>query len=160
MPEDKQRHVKNTGAGAHRGGTLRNAIKPHKRTAEPDIKRAIADYTSGIRAGSVSQTYWGATVDKNAAALRANFGLSSDDEPYLLLDASGGKGNAGMLLSRTGVHLSDGRKGRASISWGDFATASIGIQRGMLVIGQNGIVSNDAQVVLGLLQQLQATISK
>ena len=84
--ENQQRRVKATGEATHRKGTLRGAVKPHKRVTEPDLKQVINTYMDGLGAGSVSQTMWGTKVDKNAQALRSIYGLAADDEPYLLLD--------------------------------------------------------------------------
>lgn len=159
MDNDKQqRRVKVTEGGTHRTGTRRAAIKPHKRE-EVSAQKIIAEFTGSLKSGSTSQTYWGATIDKNAAALRTNFGLAATDTPYLLLDPTG-TGRAGMLLSDTGVHLADGRGGRLSTTWKELSGQSIAYQRNMLVIGQSGVASRDGQVLLPLLQQLQAKLGK
>lgn len=157
--ESQQRKVKVTGAAAHRVGTHRAAIKPHKRATGPDYKKIINDYMNGLRRGSVSQTMWGADVEKNEKAIRSLYSLAENDEPYLLLNLSG-DGRTGMTLSSTGVHLADGRGGSATITWADLAKTNVGYQRGMLVIGQSGITSKDAQVLAALLQQIQAKITQ
>lgn len=160
MSDEKQaRRVKNTEATAHRTGTLRAAVKPHKRTPSSAVLQTITDYMSGVQARSLTQTFWGASVDKNAAVLRKNFGLAQDDTPYLFLDATGtGTGKAGMLISESGVRLSDGRGGNVTISWKQLATTTVAYQRGMLVIGQSGVVSTDGKVLAPLLQRLQKTV--
>lgn len=160
MEQDKQpRRVKVVNAETHRSGSRHGAVKPHKRTSEAEIKKLINDYMGGLRANSVTQTYWGTTVEKNAVPLRKNFGLEASDDLYLLLDVTGGKGQAGMLLSATGVHLADGRGGTVAISWKDFATQKLSYQNNTLVIGQSGIQTRDGKVVLPLLQQIQAKIA-
>ena len=159
MAEESQRKVKATGAAAHRVGAHRAAIKPHKRATAPDYKKIFNDYMNGLRTGSTSQTMWGESVVKNDKAIRSLYGLGADDEPYLLLNLSG-DGRTGMTLSASGIHLADGRGGSATISWADLAKTSIGCQRGMLVIGQSGITSSDAQVLATLLQQIQAKITQ
>lgn len=158
MADEKQgRRVKNTDASAHRAGTKRAAVKPHKRTSEPDVKKAITDYLATLRSGSLTQTYTGDTLVRNAAALRANFGLDASDELYLLNDPTA-TGKAGVMLSSSGVHIADGRGGKATISWKDFASTTVGYQRGMLVIGQAGVSSRDAQALAGLMQNLQSAL--
>ena len=80
--ESKQpRRVKNTDATAHRTGARRATVKPHKRPAEPDVKKLISDYMGAIRSGSLRNTYYGDTIAKNAAALCRNFGIDTTDEP-------------------------------------------------------------------------------
>lgn len=159
MADSPQRKVKVTGAAAHRVGAHRAAIKPHKRETGPDYKQIINDYLNGLRAGSTQQTMWGENVEKNAQAIRSLYGLAENDEPYLLLNLSG-DGRTGMTLSSTGIHLADGRGGSATITWADLAKTSVGYQRGMLVIGQSGITSTDAQVLAALLQQIQQKIAQ
>lgn len=159
--DKQQRRVKVVDAQTHRTGEKRAAIKPHKRVTEPDLKQVINTYMDGLRAGSVSQTMWGATVDKNAQALRSIYGLAADDEPYLLLDITAMRtGRAGMLLAKSGVHLADGRGGSLAISWKDLASMPVGYQRGMLTIGQSGITARDGQALAGLLQQIQTKVAK
>ena len=157
--ESQQRKVKATGAATHRVGAQRAAIKPHKRASEPDYKKLINDYMNGLRPGSVKQSMWGENVVKNDKAIRSLYGLGSDDEPYLLLNLSG-DGRTGMTLSKSGIHLADGRGGSAAITWADLAKTTVGYQRGTLVIGQSGITSSDAQVLAALLQQIQAKITQ
>lgn len=159
MDQDKQpRRVKNVDAQTHRAGTHRAAIKPHKRTISSQVKQVISSYMGSLKTGSLKQTYYGDTITKNAAALRTNFGLAADDEPYLLTDPTG-TGRAGMLLSSTGVHLADGRGGTAAIDWKELPGCSIGYQRGMLVIGKGGIASTDGQALVSLLQQIQTKLA-
>ena len=160
--EDKQgRRVKSTDASAHRTGTLRGAVKPHKRQTGPDIEKIINDYMATVRKGTLTQTTYGASVAKAAQTLQANFGLSTTDVPYLLLDVTGrGAGKAGMVLSKNGIYLADGRGGTASTTWSEFASQKVGYQRGMLVIGQNGITTTDGQVLAGLLQKIQSNLTK
>ena len=98
-------------------------------------------------------------VPGDLEAIRSLYGLAENDEPYLLLNLSG-DGRTGMTLSSTGIHLADGRGGSATITWADLAKTSVGYQRGMLVIGQSGITSTDAQVLAALLQQIQQKIAQ
>ena len=131
MDQDKQpRRVKVTEGGTHRTGTRRAAIKPHKRE-EASAKQIITTYMNSLKQGSTSQTFWGDTIDKNAAALRANFGLAATDVPYLLLDPT--------------AYL---------------AGQTLAYQRNTLAIGQNGITTRDGQALLPLLQQLQTKLAK
>lgn len=155
----EQRRVKVTDATAHRSGTKRAAIKPHKRGTEPNIKQLISDYVGSLRAGSLSQTFTGTTITQNAAALRANFGLEATDEPYLLLDPTK-TGRAGMLLSATGIHLADGRGNTATTTWKELPSCTVAYQRNMLVIGQGGVSSTDGKTLAPLLQQIQAKLAK
>lgn len=156
MDQDKQpRRVKVVDATAHRTGTHRGAVKPHKRVSEPDVKQLIATFMGNLKT-RLSQTYYGDTIAKNAKILASNFGLASGDEPYLLLDASSGRGQAGMLLSKAGVSLADGRGGKLTISWKDMAQTNVAYQNNMLVIGQNGIASADGKVLVTLLEQIKA----
>ena len=85
--DDKQqpRRVKVTDAAAHRTGARRAAIKPHKRSKDAAAKQVVSDYLAGLKAGALSQTYWGETLTKNAVALRTNFGLAANDELFLRL---------------------------------------------------------------------------
>ncbi len=160
MDQDKQpRRVKVTGDAAHQTGAKRAAVKPHKRTAEVNVKQVIADYMGSLKNVRLSQTYYGDTITKNAAALRSNFGLAAGDEPYLLADSTG-TGRSGMLLSSTGLHLADGRGGTASIAWKDLSKRTIAFQRGTLAIGQSSIVSRDGQVLASLLQTIQSKVGK
>ena len=157
--ENQQRRVKATGEATHRKGTLRGAVKPHKRVTEVNISEIVSTYTSSLRQGSTSQCFWGNTVAKNAAGLRTNFGLASDDEPYFILDVSGkGTGNMGLLVSKQGAHLADGKGNSVHFTWKEFDSAKLNYRRGALIIGQNKLTSPDAQVVYGLLQQIQAMI--
>lgn len=163
MDQDKQqdkqaRRIKVTGDAAHKTGTKRAAIKPHKRTSETNVKQVIADYMASLKAVSLSQTYYGSTITKNAATLRTAFGLAADDEPYLLADPTG-TGRAGMLLSASGLHLADGRGGTALIAWKDLPSRKIACQRTTLAIGQSSIATRDAQVLAGLLQTIQGKLS-
>lgn len=159
MEQDKQpKRVKNVDAQTHRAGTHRAAIKPHKRSTASEVKSVISSYMGSVKTGTLKQTYYGDTITKNAAALRINFGLAADDEPYLLTDPTG-SGRAGMLLSSTGVHLADGRGGTAAISWKELPSCSVGYQRGMLVIGKGGIASTDGQALVSLLQQIQTKLA-
>lgn len=158
--ESKQpRRVKNTDATAHRTGARRATVKPHKRPAEPDVKKLISDYMGAIRSGSLRNTYYGDTIAKNAAALCRNFGIDTTDEPYLLVDPTG-SGRAGMLLSSSGVHLADGRGGTLAVTWKDLPGITLACQRGMIVIGQSGVTTSDAQAMTTLLQQIQAKFAQ
>ncbi len=160
MEQDRQqKRVKVTDATAHRAGTKRAAIKPHKRTTAENVKQIITTYTSSLKQGSVTQTYWGTTVEKNAAVLCKNFGLAANDEPYLLLDASSGRGQAGLLLSSTGVHFADGRGGSYAMSWKELGSSTVSYKNGTLSVGQAGIASRDGQVVATLLQQIQSKVA-
>lgn len=160
MDQDKQpKRVKVVGAEGHRSGERRAAVKPHKRTSGADIKKLINDYLGGLKSARFTQTYWGSTIEKNAAMLRSNFGLQASDEPYLLLDVTGGKAKAGMLMSETGVHLADGRGGTAGFTWKEFATQQLAYQNNMLVIGTSGIQGPDGKQLLPLLQQIQAKVA-
>lgn len=160
MDQDKQaKRVKVVNAEGHRTGSRHAAVKPHKRTTGADIKKLINDYLGGTKGKGLTQTYYGATVEKNAALLRGNFGLEASDEPYLLLDVTGGKAKAGMLLSETGMHLADGRGGTAAYTWKEFANQQLSYQNNMLVIGQSGIQGPDGKVLLPLLQQIQAKVA-
>lgn len=160
MDQDRQqRRVKVTDATAHRAGTKRAAIKPHKRTTAESVKQIVSTYTSSLKQGSVTQTYWGTTLDANAVVLRKNFGLAAGEDLYLLLDASSGRGQAGLLLSATGVHLADGRGGSYGLGWQELAGAPISYKNGTLTVGQAGIASRDGQIVATLLQQIKNKIA-
>lgn len=158
MEQDKgQRRVKVVGGATHRVGTQRAAIKPHKR-AEANVGKIVSDYLAGLRKGSLAQTYTGDTLAKNDRLLRSSFGLSASDEMYLLCDPTG-TGKAGMLLAASGVHLADGRGGASTISWKDFKSSTVAYQRGMLVVGQSGISTRDAQSLVSLLKQIQSKLA-
>lgn len=160
MEQDKQpRRVKVVDATEHRSGTKRAAIKPHKRTTEESVKQLVNSYVSNLKQGSVTQTYWGATLDNNAPVLRKNFGLAAGEDLYLLLDASSGRGQAGLLLSATGAHLADGRGGSYGLDWKQLATANVSYKNGTLTIGQAGIATRDGQVVATLLQQIKTKLA-
>ena len=161
MEQDKQpKRVKNTEGSAHRSGTLRGAVKPHKRTTEPNVKQIINDYMGGLNV-RLTQTVWGTSLAKSASLLRANFGLAANDEPYLLLDVSPARnGKAGMLLSTTGIHIADGRGGTAAVSWKDLPKCDVAYKNNMLIIGQTGITSRDGQVLASLLQQIKSKVSQ
>ena len=153
--DNKQpRRVKVTDATAHRTGTRRAAVKPHKRVSEPNPKQLIADYMGSVTT-RLKNTYYGDTITKNATGLCNNFGIPTSDEPYLLVDPTG-TGRAGLLLSSSGVHLADGRGGTAALAWKDQPGTTIACQRGMVVIGQSGVSTSDAQAITALLQQIQA----
>lgn len=161
MEQDKQtKRVKSTEGSTHRKGTLRAAVKPHKRTTDPVAKQVINEYMGSLKT-RLSQTTWGTSLTKNASALCSNFGLEASDEPYLLLDVTSGRtGKAGMLLSKTGVHIADGRGGTAAVAWKDLPNCKIAYQRNMLVIGQTGITSQDGQVLATLLQKIQTKVAQ
>jgi hypothetical protein len=161
MEQDKQpKRVKNTESSAHRSGTLRGAVKPHKRKTEPSAKQIIDDYMGKLNI-RLTQTVWGTSLAKSASILRANFGLAATDEPYLLLDVSSGRnGKAGMLLSTTGVHIADGQGGTAAVAWKDLPKCNIAYQNNTLVIGQTGITTRDGQVLAALLQQIKSKVSQ
>lgn len=166
--DDKQpRRVKVTGAAAHRTGERRAAIKPHKSTGStssasapsaPSVSQIIADYLGKLRAGSLSQTFTGETLVKNATLIRSAFGLAANDELYLLTDPTK-SGKAGLLLSSSGLSVADGRGGTGNVAWKDFGSLSISAQRGAVIIGQTGITTSDAQAIAGLLQQIQAKLA-
>ncbi len=158
MEQGKQRRVKVVDGATHRTGTLRAAVKPHKVSASPSVKQIIGDYVGGLKAGSLSQTYAGDTLTKNASRLRSNFGLAANDELYLLTDPTA-TGRAGMLLSASGIHLADGRGSTATVAWKDLRSCKIGVQNGMLVIGQSGVSTRDAKTLAALLQHIQAKLS-
>ena len=159
MDQDKsQRRVKTTGAASHRTGTLRAAVKPHKVSSAPNLKQIINDYMNALKAGSTSQTMWGANVEKNAQAIQSIHGLATTDEPYLLLNLSG-DGRTSMALTSTGVHVADGRGGTLAITWADLAKTTVAYQRNMLVIGQTGISSSDGKVLAALLQHVQGKLA-
>ena len=161
MEQDNQpKRVKNTEGGAHRSGTFRGAVKPHKRTTEPNVKQVINDFMGGLNV-RLTQTVWGTSLTKSAAILQANFGLAANDEPYLLLDVTPARnGKAGMLLSTTGVHIADGRGGTAAVSWKDLSNCNVAYRNNMLVIGQTGITSRDGQILATLLQQIKSKVSQ
>ena len=159
--DDKQqpRRVKVTDAAAHRTGARRAAIKPHTRSKDAAAKQVVSDYLAGLKAGALSQTYWGETLTKNAVALRTNFGLAANDELFLLSDPTA-TGQAGLMLSTSGVHLADGRGGKLGFTWDDFAKITVGYQRGgALLIGQNSIATKDAQALATLLKQIQEKLA-
>lgn len=160
MEQDKQpRRVKVTNATEHRSGTIRAAVKPHKRAAEPNVKQAVATFMGNLKT-RLTQTYYGSTIDKNAPILRSNFGkLAADDELYLLCDPTG-TGKAGILLAKSGIHLADGRGGTLAIAWKDLPGQTIAYQRGTLTIGQSGIATTDGQTLASLLTQIQALYAK
>ena len=162
MEQDKQpmqRRVKVVDASEHRSGTLRAAVKPHKRPTEPDVKQTIATFMANLKT-RLTQTYYGSTIDKNAAVLRANFGkLAATDELYLLCDPTA-TGKAGMLLAKSGIHLADGRGGTLAIAWKDLPGQTIAYNRGTLTVGQSGIATNDGQTLASLLKQIQTLYAK
>ena len=62
MEQDKQpKRVKNTESSAHRSGTLRGAVKPHKRKTEPSAKQIIDDYMETY------DNYYKITLEKDPA---------------------------------------------------------------------------------------------
>ena len=161
MPEESQhRKVKTIGAATHRTGTLRAAVKPQSRSAEPNVAQLITNYMASVRPASVPQTFWGATITKNAAVLRANFRLATSDEPYLLLDASNGSGKAGMLLSKVGVHFGNGRGGVSCTAWKDLPKQTVEYRQGTLVVGTSGIAAADGKTLIDLLRHIQSAFAK
>lgn len=158
MEQNSQRRVKVTDGAIHRTGTLRAAVKPHKVSASPNVQQLINSYLQSLKSGSLSQTYTGNTLTKNASRLRANFGLAANDELYLFTDPTA-TGKAGMLLSTSGIHLADGRGNTATVAWKDLHGCKIGYQNGMLVIGQSGVTTRDAKTLAALLQSIQGKLS-
>ena len=116
------------------------------------------DNIQSYRLGTSARN-WLLTIAKNAAALCRNFGIDTTDEPYLLVDPTG-SARAGMLLSSSGVHLADGRGGTLAITWKDLPGITLACQRGMIVIGQSGVTTSDAQAMTTLLQQIQAKFAQ
>lgn len=161
MEQDKQqRRVKVVGeAATHRVGTKRAAVKPHKSTDTQNVGQIINDCLSSLRGTKLTQTYTGSSLTQYDKLLRTSFRLDANDEIYLLTDPTG-TGKAGVLLSASGVHVADGKGTSIATSWKDFAKTGASCQRGMLVIGQNGIVTRDAQAVATLLQQVQAKLAQ
>lgn len=172
--DSQQRRVKNVNGTAHRSGVKRAAVKPGESvgagaatphpaaasSAKPSPKQLIAAFMGTVNPASLSQVMYGANVDKNAAVLAQLYGLGAGDEPYLLVDITPNHtGRAGMLLSESGIHLADGRGGTMALAWSDLPHTQLSYQRGMLVIGQAGISTRDAQTLLALLQQIQSSLS-
>ena len=155
--DKKARRVKNVNATGHRSGTLRGAVKPQQRTSETGPEQLVTTYMSSVRAGSLKQTIWGANVTKYASTLRKNFGLASNDTPFLLCDLTG-TCKAGVVLSTTGIHIADGRGGTAAIPWKDLPKTNVSAQSGMLVIGSVRIVTSDAATLAALLQHVKKNI--
>ena len=169
MDQDKQdaqdrsvakRRVKVKSSETGRTGAQRAAIKPHKVTEEDNSipKQVIEVFMGALKPGTTSQTVWGTDLTPKAASVRSAFGLAANDTPYLLLDVNG-KASAGMVLSTSGVHLADGRGGSKDISWNELKSLNVSYQRGMLVIGQNGITSKDSEAMAVLLQQIQKRLA-
>ncbi|MBQ9058724.1 MAG: hypothetical protein IJ125_06040 [Atopobiaceae bacterium] len=124
------------------------------------IKQVIYQYMNSLRGVTLSQSAWGDAIAPVASVLQANYGLAANDEPYFLNDPTGtSTGKAGLLLSTTGIHLSDGKGGRVGIAWKDLKKLQVGYQQGMLVIGQNGIQTSDGQVIAALLQYIQSKLA-
>lgn len=161
MSDDtQQRRVKVTDTSAvHRVGTKRAAVKPHKRTTEPNPKQIIADFLASLRSGSLKNTFTGDTLVKNAALLRKSFALAGNDDLYLLLDPSA-SGKAGLLLSSSGLSVADGRGGTGFVGWKDLPKCEISFENGMLVIGQTGITTKDAQHISTLLNKLKTAFAQ
>ena len=176
--DNQQRRVKNVNGTAHRTGVKRAAVKPgndpastnpepttpHQASAtapsKPSPKTIIDDFMGKTNQASLSQVMYGSVIDRNAAALAQLYGLAQGDDPYLLVDITPTHtGRAGMLLSESGIHLADGRGGTMAIAWSDLPRTQLSYQRGMLVIGQAGISTRDAQTMLALLQQIQSSLS-
>lgn len=182
--ESRQHRVKKTGAATHRTGTLRAAVKPGVLSNESaqastgtntastsntassssagklSLKSLILDYMNALPAGSTSQTAWGDKLALVEKTLRTNYQLPATDELYLLLDLNRtGAGETGMVLSSSGLHLNGGTGGRVSMSWQEFKQTTVGISQGLLVIGQSGISTPDAQVIAQLLQHLQSKLA-
>ena len=151
-PQRKARRAKNVNATAHRSGEFRAAVKPQGAGAT-GVEKLIATYM-GKAGANLSQTTWGPSVSKLASALRTNFGLAAGDTPYLLCDVAGTR-KAGLVISSTGVHIADGRGGKASVLWRELARTSVSAARGSLNIGSVRIVTADASTLAGLLQYLQ-----
>ncbi len=158
MAFEPERRVKVTDGAKHRVGTIRAAVKPHK-AATTSAKQVIADYLQGLGKGSLQQSYTGDTLNKNAKLIRTSFGVGGAEELYLLCDPTG-SGKVGLLLSASGVHTADGRGGASHTPWKDFPKTDVSSQRGMVVIGQTGVKTNDAKVLVTLLQKLQATAAQ
>ena len=159
MEERQERRVKVTGAATHRTGERRAAVKPHKRESATNVRQVIEDYLGGLKKGTLTQTYTAATLAKNAGTIRAGFGLGSTDELYLLTDPTG-TGKAGMLLCSAGVCLADGRGGKVTVKWAELPGCAVGCQRGMLVIGQSGVVTADAKTLADLLKTVQKKLAQ
>lgn len=161
MEQDSKqpKRIKVVNNATHQVGSRRAAIRPHKRASEPDVKQIVATFMSNLKT-RLTQTYYGDTIAKNATILRSNFGkLATDDELYLLCDPTG-TGKAGMLLSKSGVHLADGRGGTLGLGWKDLADATVSYSNGTLVIGQSGIATRDSQTMAQLLQQIKAAYAQ
>lgn len=155
MGFEPERRVKVTDGAKHRVGTVRAAVKPHK-VATTNAKQVIADYLKGLGKSGLSQTYTGDTLTKNAKLIRTSFGIGGTEELYLLCDPSG-TGKVGLLLSASGVHIADGRGGTIHTPWKDLPKTNVSSQRGMVVLGQTGVKTNDAKALVTLLQKLQAS---
>lgn len=163
MADESQRHVKKvTDDAKHRTGTIRAAIKPHKvsneSTTKVDVGKVITTCLSSVKAGTLSQTYTGSTLTKNATLIRSGFGISSTDDLYLLADPTG-SGKAGLLLASSAAYVADGRGSVSKIPWKDFKSCKIANQNGMLVVGQAGIMTRDAKTLTSLLQSIQSKLS-
>lgn len=160
MDESKSpRREKVVGAATHRTGTHRAAVKPHKVTPSVNVAQVISDYLATLKRGSLTQTYAGATLTKNAALIRTGFAISSQDELYLLTDPTG-TGKAGILLSTSGVHLADGRGHTTHATWKEFQSTKVSCQCGTIIIGQSSVSTRDAQALASLLQHIQGKLGK
>ena len=160
MPQDNtQRRKKKVGAATHRTGTLRATVNPNVTSRSDVVDRAITQFMNSLAQGSTTQTAWGDRLDLVADLLRDNYGLGPREELYLLLDLNRtGGGETGMLLSESGLRLRGGTAGTVVLSWDDFAKTQVGLNQGVLVIGQSGLMADDAQVIAALLQQIQSAL--
>ena len=157
--ESEKRRKKVTGDAEHRTGTLRAAVKPGVTVGRKSVSKVISDFIDAKGTRVFRQTFWGDKLAPSATALRRAFGLSAQEELYLFTKLSSTTQTAGVLLSSSGFHLLDGKGGAADVSWESLAGCTISYSRGMLVIGQLGIISPDSEALTELLQTIKAALS-
>ena len=157
--ESGKRRKKVTGDAEHRTGTIRAAVKPGVTVGKPTVVKVISDYIEAKGAQVFKCTFWGDRLARSATALRSTFKLPANEELFLFTNLSSGTQTAGILLSSSGFHLLDGKGHSANASWETIASCTISISRGMLVVGQIGIISPDSAALAELLQTIKATLS-
>ena len=157
--ESGKRRKKVTDDAEHRTGTLRAAVKPGVTVGKKSVSKVISDYIEAKGAKTFQRTFWGDKLAQSASALRSAFKLPANEELYLFTNLSSGLKTAGILLSSSGFHLLDGKGGSANLSWELFTNCAISVSRGMLVIGQLGISSPDADELAELLQAIKESLT-
>jgi hypothetical protein len=157
--ESGKKRKKVTGDAEHRTGTLRAAVKPGVVVGKQSVAKVISDYIETKGARVFKRTFWGDKLAQSSAALRSSFKLPANEELYLFANLSTLTQTAGILLSSSGFNMLDGKGGSAHLDWETFANCNISTSRGMLVIGNTGIISPDYEALAELLQAIKAALS-